>query len=310
MNINICHNTKAKWGRALLPLCLLALTMGGLTSCSEDDLDEKSVITIDKVDYTQFDNWLRENYVNTYNIDFQYRFKSTEADHNYYLIPANYKQSVELAHIIKYACLEAFDEAAGADFTNANFPKQIFLVGNWEYHNNGTFTLGSAEGGKKIFLAGVNDLEQHKYNIYELNHYYLKTIYHEFTHILNQTTDYPADFKLVTANGYVADSWSSDTYEDGYLQRGFISAYSQHSDGEDFAELFSRYVTNTADQWNSWMAEAGEDGAALIQTKLDMVKNYMQDTWGIDMDNLREIVLRREADVVNGKVDLDDLTVE
>lgn len=292
-------------------LALLALPMMSLLSaCSDDDLEKESVVNVDNVDYTPFDYWLRANYINTYNIDFQYRYKSTEADHNYYVIPANYEQAVELAHIIKYTCLEAFDEAAGADFTNANFPKQIFLVGNWEWRNNKTFILGTAEGGKKIFLAGVNELDKHKTSIYGLNHYYQKTIYHEFTHILNQTSDYPAGFKLITASGYVTDSWSSETYSTGYLGRGFISDYAQHSDGEDFAEMFSIYVTNTADQWEAWMKEAGDVGRPLIEAKLNTVREYMESSWGIDMDELRSIVLRREADVVNGKIDLTDLTVQ
>lgn len=281
----------------------------GLTSCSEDDLSSESIVTVDKVSYTPFDYWLRVNYINTYNIDFKYRFEDIETDHNYYLIPAQYEQSVELAHIVKYACLEAFDEVAGVDFTRANFPKCIYLVGNWEYKNNGTFVLGTAEGGKKIFLAGVNHLDQYKNNVVMLNKYYLKTIYHEFTHILNQTKDYSADYKLITATTYVAGSWSESPFNADYLPRGYISAYSQDSHGEDFAEMLSLYVTNSQEQWDAWMEEAGSEGSALIDSKLSLVRQYMEDAWGIDIDELRSVVLRREADVASGKIDLSDLTV-
>ena len=273
-----------------------------LTSCSEDDLSSESIVTVDKVSYTPFDYWLRVNYINTYNIDFKYRFEDIETDHNYYLIPAQYEQSVELAHIVKYACLEAFDEVAGVDFTRANFPKCIYLVGNWEYKNNGTFVLGTAEGGKKIFLAGVNHLDQYKNNVVMLNKYYLKTIYHEFTHILNQT-------KVITATTYVAGSWSESPFNVDYLTRGYISAYSQDSHGEDFAEMLSLYVTNSQEQWDAWMEEAGSEGSALIDSKLSLVRQYMEDAWGIDIDELRSVVLRREADVASGKIDLSDLTV-
>lgn len=283
-----------------------------LTSCSDDDdLSKESVITIDKVDYTDFDYWLKSNYVNTYNIEFLYRFQDIETDKNYYLVPADYKQSVELAHIVKHVCLEAFDEAAGINFTRANFPKQLYLVGNWEYKNNGTFVLGTAEGGKKIFLAGVNELDYHLKSAYELNHYYLKTIFHEFTHILNQTQDYSSDYKTITGSDYVAGSWSSSPYNASsyYLTHGFISDYAQQEHAEDFAEMVSMYVTNSEEQWNAWMKAAGTDGASLLNTKLSSVKDYMSTTWGIDLDELRTIVLRREADVVNGKVDLTDLSI-
>jgi len=36
----------------------------------------------------------------------------------------------------------------------------------------------------------------------------------------------------------------------------------------------------------------------------------MQSTWNIDIDELRETVLRRENDVVAGKIDLYDITLQ
>lgn len=295
-----------------LLLYTFALLLGVVmfTSCSEDSLSKTSIITVDEVEYTNFDYWLKANYINTYNIDFQYRFSDIETDHDYYLVPADYKQSVELAHIIKYVCLESFDEVAGIKFTRANFPKQIYLVGNWEFKNNGTFVLGTAEGGKKIFLAGVNLLDENLSSQASLNSYYLKTIFHEFTHILNQTKDYSADFKLITSTGYVAGSWSNTEFSTGYLSRGFISSYSQDSHGEDFAEMFSIYVTHTKSEWDAWMTEAGTSGAALIGSKLSIVKDYMKKSWNIDMDALRSTILRREADIVAKRIDLTDLSVQ
>ena len=57
------------------------------------------------------------------------------------------------------------------------------------------------------------------------------------------------------------------------------------------------------------METAGKEGAGWINAKLDLVKSYMRDSWGINMDELREIVLRRENDVANRIVDLTDLSV-
>lgn len=279
-------------------------------SCSEDELSSESVITADKKQVNDFDKWLTVNFVNTYNLDFKYRYEYKETDPDYYTVPADLNQAIEMAHLVKYLCLEAYDEVAGVDFTRAYFPKMIYTIGEWEYRNNGTFILGTAEGGKKILLAGVNYLDQYKNSPTALNEYYFKTIHHEFTHILNQTKDYSAEFQLVTGNSYVADSWSKSPFDEDYLTRGFISAYSQYSDTEDFAEMMSMYVTNSQEQWNQWMSQAGESGAALLQTKLEIVKGYMQDSWGIDMDKLRATILRRQADLVAGKVDLTDISVK
>ena len=45
-------------------------------------------------------------------------------------------------------------------------------------------------------------------------------------------------------------------------------------------------------------------GRALIKQKFEIVYSYMEQTWGINLDELREIVLRRQDDIANGYVDL------
>lgn len=280
-----------------------------LWSCSEDELSKESVITVDQNSYTEFDYWLQRNYVAAYNIRFKYRYEDIESDMNYYTVPSKYEDAVKLAHIVKYLCLEAYDEVGGIDFTRAYFPKMIFTIGEWEYRNNGTYILGTAEGGRKILLSGTNYLNQYLGSADDLNEYYLKTIHHEFTHILNQTKDYSADFQLITGTMYVADKWSESPFDLGYLQRGFISAYAQHSDKEDFAEMLSMFVCNSEARWERWMSEAGADGARLLAAKLDIVRSYMLNTFNIDIEHLRSSLQRRQKEVVEGYVSLTDLSM-
>ena len=309
----------------ILPLMLMALT---LTSCSKDEIKSESVITADSYQQNDFDKWLEANYRNPYNIDFKYRYEEIESDYNYYTVPADINSSIIMAHLVKYLCVETYNEVAGIDFTRSYFPKMFYLIGTWEFRNNGSFILGTAEGGKKILLAGLNYLPQVLAGSYDtsrtiadgLNHYYIKTIHHEFTHILNQTRDYPTSFTQVTPNSYVNDSQFSEPYVYVYLQRGFISAYAQTEPREDFAEMMSEYVTHSAEWWEEQMQAADtkwsedpsqtETGRALIEQKLDIVRAYMFDTWGIDMDELRDCILRRQANVINGLVDLTDITVD
>lgn len=294
-----------------------------LASCQKEELSEQSVITVDQVDYTPFDNWLEANFVKPYNIQFKYRYDVNEADFNYYTIPAGYDQSIEMAHLVKYLCIEAYDECAGINFTRQYFPKLFFLIGEWEYRNNGTIILGTAEGGRKILLSGLNYLDKYKTDSYNLNHYYIKTIHHEFTHILNQTREMPVDFQFISGNGYVADMWSKSPYDTRYLGRGFISEYSQHSYTEDFAEMFSMFLCNSEAQWNIWMAQADKEAALIaeetgeplvnasqiIGAKLDLVRKYMEETFNVDIYELRESIQRRQADVVAGKIDLYDIAL-
>jgi len=291
-------------------IAAIAAAIFGATACQEDALDPNSVISADSYEKNAFDKWLEVNYVKPYNIDFKYRFEMIESDMNYYTVPADYDSAIKMAHLVKYLCVDTYDEVAGISFTRGYFPKMFFLIGEWEYRNNGTFILGTAEGGKKILLSGINYLpDVLKEGAASLNHYYIKTIHHEFTHILNQTKDFPVDFKLITGSGYVADSWSEPPYNAEYLSNGFISSYAQYSEGEDFAEMVSIYVTNTQEYWDSQLKAAG-DGANAIKAKLDIVRLYMKDSWNIDLDKLRSTILRRQGDVVDGKIDLTDISID
>lgn len=308
----------------IIPIMLFML---GLTSCSEDKVDSQSVISADSYVQNDFDKWLEENYRIPYNIDFKYRYEEIESNYDYYTVPAEYWQSVEMAHLVKYLCIEAYNEVAGIEFTCAHFPKMFFLDGTWHFRNNGSFELGTAEGGRKICLMGINYLDGVLDGTYDptlniadgLNHYYIKTIHHEFTHILNQNRDYPTSFRQVTPSSYVSDSQFSEPYKSVFLKRGFITAYAQTNANEDFAEMVSVYVTNSAEWWEAQMEaaettweedlEQKETGRVLIEQKLDIVRAYMADTWGIDIDALRDCILRRQTNVTTGKIDLRDLTI-
>lgn len=303
----------------------LAVLLGTcwLTACSEDSLSNESVITADKnLSNTPFDKWLVENFQNPYNIAIDWRWNENEVILGNYTVPAEYNSSIILAHILKHCCLEAYDEAVGINFTRRNFPKQLVFVGSWQYNNNNSRTLGTAEGGRKIWLLGVNDVKNNISSIALLNKEYLKTMHHEFQHILNQTTPYSIAYKEITKTTYLADSWSTSPNNEGYLQRGYISAYAQKNDKEDFAEMYSLYITSTEKTWqdfiDSSVIETTSAGGVptydytyrdILLKKLDIVRDYMQKTWNVDIDVMRKVLHRRTKEIIDGKVDLTDLTV-
>lgn len=293
----------------LFTVCLMASGVG-FTSCSEDDLNNQSVIVDSQKEENEFDRWIQTNYVTPYNIDFKYRMEDIESDMNYYLVPAEYSKSIQMAKLMKFLCLEAYDEITGSkDFIRSYYPKMIHLVGSAAYRNNGTMVLGTAEGGLKITMYHINDMIiEPEY----LNHYYFKTMHHEFGHILNQTKPYSSDFDMISGSKYVTDSWNT-TYKDGpddpdptaCLRDGFISPYAASGAGEDFVELLAIYVTSTTAVWNSKMKAAGESGLPIIQSKFDIVYNYMLNSWNIDLDELRDIIQRRQSEL--NTLDLDNL---
>lgn len=302
----------------ILALSLLAAVAAGFTACSEDDLSAESVIKPSKTAETAFDKWLYKNFVSPYNIQIQWRYEDNESDMSYYDVPADSAQSVQLAHIIKYTCVEAYTQAAGIDFTRRYFPKLFSFLGEFEFENSGSMKLGTAEGGKKIRLLGVNHLNEYKANRADLDDYYLKTIHHEFVHIVNQTKDYPREFGKVTPDSYVNDSWNSSNYSRGFEQRGFVSAYSQKEEREDIAEVVSTYIISTPAQWNAILqravvtnangkAAANQPGVDAINKKLEICKRYYMESFGIDLDKVRDAVIERENDVVSGNYNLTNL---
>lgn len=302
----------------ILALSLLAAITAGFASCSDDDLSSESVIKRSTTTETAFDKWLYKNFVSPYNIQIQWRYEDNESDMAYYDVPADSAQSVELAHIIKYTCVEAYTQAAGINFTRRYFPKLFSFLGEFEYENSGNIKLGTAEGGKKIRLLGVNHLDRYKNNRAYLDEYYLKTIHHEFVHIVNQTKDYPREFGKVTPNDYVNDSWSSNKYRTGFEQRGFVTAYSQKEEREDIAEVVSTYIISTPAQWNAILAKAvikddkgnaakEQPGMTAINKKLEICKRYYKESFGIDLDKVRDAVIERENDVVSGNYNLTNL---
>lgn len=275
-----------------------------LISCSEEKLDPNSQIFDTTVEQNEFDEWLVENYVTPYNIEFIYRMEYIESDMNYYLVPAEYEKSIQIAKLMIHLCLEAYDEVTGSrDFIKTYFPKMIHIIGSAAYRNNGTMVLGTAEGGLKITLYMINSLQlDPEY----LNEYYFHTMHHEFAHILHQTKPYSSDFEMISGNQYVKDTWNS-TYksDEDAQQKGFITPYASSEANEDFVELLSTYITNTPEFWADMLKTAGKTGSAIISQKFDIVYNYMKNTWGIDLDELQAVILKRQAEI--DQLDLDTL---
>lgn len=266
------------------------------SSCSNEELDSTSKIVDSQKEENEFDRWVLTNYVVPYNIDLKYRMESIESDLNYQLVPADYNQSVRLAKLMKYLCLEAYDEVTGSrNFIRSYYPKMIHLVGSAAYRNNGTMLLGTAEGGLKITMYYVNALIL---NIDFLNHYYIKTMHHEFAHILNQTKPYSTDFDQISGTEYVNDSWNTAYPNDAdALKEGFISPYAASESREDFVELLSIYVTSTAEVWNQMLVTADTSGAAIINQKFEIVYNYMLNSWNIDLNKLRSVIQERQKNL-------------
>lgn len=281
----------------------IALT---LVSCTAEEQfsDDKLKITFEKGD-TDFDRYLKHIFVKPYNIEYLYKWKDIESNRNYTLTPANYANSVKMANLLKYLCLDAYDEVSPDDFLKKYFPKNIVLSGSFAHNSNGTILLGTAEGGLKITLYGINELNPT--NVANLYEYYFRTIFHEFSHILHQTIDISTDFKKISATDYVGDSWNeTNNTPTVALQKGFISTYSRKNEYEDFVEIIAYYITYTDAEWSAKLTTAGTTGAPIITKKLDIVKQYLKTEWKLDLEALRNQVQTRAANI--NSINLDNIS--
>ncbi len=288
---------------------VIGLTLVFIESCSKDDDINKNetVINLDaETVQNDFDKYLYETFVKPYNIEVKYKWDYKESNMGYALLPANYKNSIRMANLIKYLCLDAYEAVAPKGFLKKYFPKMFMFVGSPAFNSNYTMMLGTAEGGLKITLYNLNSLNTN--NIYDLNRYYFRTIYHEFSHILHQTTDYSIDFDKISAKDYKSDSWNEAWgWWKNALKAGFISEYASKNPDEDFVELIAHYVTHTEETWGYQMGYAGEEGSKIIERKISIIKKYLKNIWQIDLDALRKEIQDRAAKL--NEQDFDNITI-
>ena len=270
-------------------LLLFAVITCVFNSCAEVDTPDESfsVVNANTGEKTKFDLFLDREFVAPYNISFLYKLPDIESDFDFALVPATYEKSIRMANLVRYLCLEPYEKVAPEGFLKKFFPKQLLMVGSAAFQNNGTRILGTAEGGLKITLYEINNLDTR--DVDALNALYFRTIYHEFSHILHQNVDYSTDFDQITKTTYVGGSWNDNwTAENPSNAAGYISDYASKEANEDFVELIAFYITNDASSWADIISAAGPIGGPIISQKMEIVRNYLQTVWSIDINELRD----------------------
>ena len=305
-----------------IKIFLFAAVAALTVACSNDDVDANNSIfptREENTDSTAFDKWLNKNYTEPYNIRFNYLYIDQNSDMGYNVSPADIKKSIALAKIIKHVWLDAYTELMGPDFLKQHCFREFQLIGSAQHKNDGSIVLGFAEGGIRVNLFQVNYLDPaHLYieqtnpfasgSDFDLNRAYFHTMHHEFAHILTQLKDYSTDFRTITKEYHSAD-WVNVKDEDAGKE-GYVTGYASSEYNEDFAEVFSCYVTDTDVMWQKRLAQAvaangDETGKKAILAKLSIIRSYLKDSWGVDIDKLRTIVLRRAGEV--NSLDLETL---
>lgn len=293
----------------------LAAVVLSMAACREE-LDPKSIF-IDKeeakeVFTSEFDAWLKAKFTTPYNVEYVYRLDDNATDPNYNVVPVSIGKADTLAHLALYLWYEPYDlvtKAQDSDtakhvFLRENGPKIIQLIGSAEINAaQGTEKLGEASGGNKITLMKINKMETK--NIVQLNEYVFKTMHHEFGHILHQKKPYPKDWEFITPGDYDPSTWNDLTDREAN-ERGFVSPYSRNNYNDDFVETLANYVVKSDKDWQTILnnAKNGEFGdmSPAIEQKLSMVREYLDTQWGVNLEELRNLVQERQQDLDFDKI--------
>ncbi len=229
------------------------------SSCSDDNLG-KTIFpdTDEKLDPAsatyKLDKWCIENYRTPYNMEFLYKMKDISTNMNYNLVPADYAKARDLALLCKYLWIDAYKTVAQDhdQFLKANAPRVIHVIGSPAYQNN-QIMVGLAEGGVKISLYNINNLDVS--NAEALNELCFHTMHHEFTHVLHQKKTYPNTFNLLSNTKYDASTWASRN--SGEMRSlGFVTPYAASAYREDFAEVTSTYICSDDATWAKILDDA------------------------------------------------------
>lgn len=281
-----------------------------LSACKEDDLgnvDDISGLGGDDWVKGPVDQWILDSLTKPYNISAKYKWDQFEfANITKTLVPPDESQVVPLLSTVKKAWTMPYVEEAGKVFYNKYSPKFFILSGSNEYNAEGSITLGTAEGGRKVILYGVNLFKikgMEGYNAARdssfVKDWFLHTIHHEFGHILHQTQLYPVEYKNITKSLYQGGNWIN--WSDADARRdGFITAYSSLNFDEDFVEMIAMMLTegragfdklvNSIPEGTSPRGVTKAQAQASLRQKEAIIVAYYKNTWKIDFYSLQKKV--------------------
>lgn len=247
------------------------------------------------------DAWLHDSITVPYNIEVKYKWDQFEFDVTKTLVPPKEEVVIPAVRAIQKVWIDNYINEAGSLFFKKYSPKFFVLSGSASWNDNGTITLGTAEGGRKIVMYLLNEFRtkdmpgyalRDTANVKQIFH----VIEHEFGHILHQTIMYPVDFKKISA-GFYTGNWNN-IQDTAAHHAGFVTPYAMSNENEDFVEMISIMLTEGKSGFdrivNNVPEGVSEDGVtkaqaqAKLRQKETMVVNYFKSAYNIDFYSLQK----------------------
>ena len=198
--------------------------------------------------------------------------------------------------VVKKIWIDSYTTIGGVNFVKKIAPREFVLVGGVNLNTNGTLTLGLAEGGQRITLFQVDNLnKKNRANVTQFIH----TIQHEYVHILNQTKPFDEQaWSKLTPVGYTSTWYTEPIATSRNL--GFVTSYARLNIYEDFAETAAAILTSSKAEYDAILASVTDATAkANIKAKEALVVKYYKDAFNVDFYALRDQAQKNTDAVVN-----------
>lgn len=258
--------------------------IGLIFSCNKEDKLDYTLQNYDTFQSGVIDEWITKNLTDPYNIEVVYRYQRNMHDINKNIAPADESKVIPQMDIVNKGFLQIYNKIGGATFIKTYTPKQFALFGSGDYDPDGSVKGGTADGGRRITLYGLNGLNQNNPSSVAGN---LQVIHHEFTHILNQNRFIPVDFEKICVGDYYSNWTAEENDEETARALGFITPYARKSVGEDFAETLSHLIVKGQLYYDSYAYESGEIAYPKFKKKEAIVRDYMTKYFNIDVTQLQ-----------------------
>jgi substrate import-associated zinc metallohydrolase lipoprotein len=285
---------------------LFVLMLGLLVSCKKED--ELSSADVDNITglggdvWTKgpIDQWIKDSLTAPYNIAVKFKWDQSELEFDKTLVPPKEEKVIPVMSAIKKVWINTYVAEAGEPFIKKYAPKFFNLVGSGSYNTDGSATLGTAEGGRKVVLYQINYFRIKGMAGYVASDSILlkqmfHVIHHEFGHILHQNVLYPPEFKRISQALYTSD-WIN--YNDAEAnQNGFVTAYSMTGPDDDFVEMVSIMlvegkagfdkIVSSIPAGTSPLGTTQAEAQKKLRDKEAIVVTYFKQVWNIDFYSLQ-----------------------
>ncbi|MCW3467603.1 zinc-binding metallopeptidase [Chitinophaga nivalis] len=246
------------------------------------------------------DKWLYDSLTVPYNIAVKYKWDQFEFELDKTLVPPKESQVIPVMKAVKKVWMDTYIAAAGELFFKRYCPKFFILSGSASWNENGTITLGTAEGGRKVVLYLVNDFRTKDMEGYQPEDaarvkQVFRVIEHEFAHILHQQIMYPVTFRQISKGLYTAN-WNNISNAKANRD-GFVTAYAMASYDEDFAEMIATMLVEGRDGFDrivnsippgfSANGISQAEARSRLRAKEAQVVSYYQTIWQMDFYRLQ-----------------------